>query len=328
MSFLEILGLHYLLTDKPLFSDSDLKSIPGVILAIIGFVTWFILGTIAGRYMDLSMAVWNLVPAIILLVTLVARTILSIIKKDEKKKIIFNIINLIITVTFAIIFQLYHPYISLLAKHEYRPIWSFIAYSLWPNFIMLIIYNMLFDKEHGFIGKIAMIPKGFALFILVFLYITFVGQAFSTILYFTGAKDFYNNFAYFHDIQYRNTRKEYKDKSIEEFLNDRYKLVVDKYDEICKSQFSNLSGKEYENKCNELQDKSDGYINTLNSATKKEYGYAIDRFYHIGDTRTDVIRVADYEWNKGSYYILDRNNYTVKETTKKYYEEIRKQNNK
>ena len=79
MSFLEILGLHYLLTDKPLFSSSELKSIPGIILAVIGFVTWFILGTIAGRYMDLSMAVWNLVPAIILLVALVARTILLLI---------------------------------------------------------------------------------------------------------------------------------------------------------------------------------------------------------------------------------------------------------
>ena len=84
----------------------------------------------------------------------------------------------------------------------------------------------------------------------------------------------------------------------------------------------------YKNKCNELQDRSDGYINTLNSATKKEYGYAIDRFYHIGDTRTDVVRVADYEWNTGTYYILDKNTYTVKETTKDYYEEIKNQNNK
>lgn len=328
MSFLEILGLHYLLTDKPLFSSSELKSIPGVILAVIGFVTWFILGTIAGRYMDLSMAVWNLVPAIILLVALVARTILSITKHDEKKKIIFNIINVIVTIVFATIFHLYHPYISLLAKHEYRPVWSFIAYTLWPNFIMLIAYNMLFDKEYGIIGKIGMIPKGMGLFIVAFLYVTFIGQGISTILYFTGAKDFYNNFAYYHDIQYRDTRKEYKDKSIEYFLNDRYKLVVEKYDELCKAQFSNLSGEEYKNKCNELQDRSDGYINTLNSATKKEYGYAIDRFYHIGDTRTDVVRVADYEWNTGTYYILDKNTYTVKETTKDYYEEIKNQNNK
>ena len=175
--FLEILGLHYLLTDKPLFSSSELKSIPGVILAVIGFVTWFILGTIAGRYMDLSMAVWNLVPAIILLVALVARTILSITKHDEKKKKLFNIINLIVTIVFATIFHLYHPYISLLAKHEYRPVWSFIAYTLWPNFLMLIVYNIIFDKENGFIGKIAMIPKGLGLFILVFLYITFIGQA-------------------------------------------------------------------------------------------------------------------------------------------------------
>ena len=328
MSFFEVLGLHYLLTDKPLFSDSELSSIPGVILGIIGFVTWCIIGTIDGRYQDISIAAWNLIPAIILLVSLVLRTIMSIIKKDTKQKIIFNIINVIVTFTFAIIFQLYHPYISLLTKHEYRPLWSFIAYTLWPNFLMLIIYNMLFDKENGFIGKIAMIPKGLGLLILVFLYVTFIGQTISTILYFTGAKDFYNNFAYFHDIQYRNTRKEYKDKSIEYFLNDRYKLVVEKYDEICKSQFSNLSGKEYEIKCNELQDKSNGYINTLNSATKKDYGYAIKDFYHIGETRTDVIRVADFEWNKASYYILDRSNYTVKKTTKKYYEEVKKQNKK
>ena len=92
--------------------------------------------------------------------------------------------------------------------------------------------------------------------------------------------------------------------------------------------YDDIHWKEYEIKCNELQDKSDGYINTLNSATKKEYGYAIDRFYHIGDTRTDVVRVADYEWNTGTYYILDKNTYTVKETTKDYYEEIKNQNNK
>ena len=64
------------------------------------------------------------------------------------------------------------------------------------------------------------------------------------------------------------------------------------------------------------------------AATKKDYGYAIKDFYHIGETRTDVIRVADFEWNKASYYILDRSNYTVKKTTKKYYEEVKKQNKK
>lgn len=327
MSFLEILGLHYLLTDKPLFSESDIKSIPGIIIAIIGFITWLVIGTIDGRYQDISMAVWNLIPAILLLVALFARTFLSIIKHDEKKKIIFNIINLVIVIIFATIMHLYHPYISLLAKHEYRPIWSFIAYTLWPNFIMLVVYNMLFDKYNNTLGsKISLIPKGIGLLILSFIFITFIGQIFSIILYFTGGKDFYNKIAYYHDIQYRNTREEYKDQSIEYVLNDRYKLVVEKYDELCKEQFSNFTGEEYTNKCNEFQDKSDGYINTLNSATKKEYGYAIKEYYHISDSRTDVIRVLDYEWNNSTYYVLDRNTYTVKESTKDYFNEIK--NNK
>ena len=70
------------------------------------------------------------------------------------------------------------------------------------------------------------------------------------------------------------------------------------------------------------------YIENLNSTTKTEFGYYISRFYHINDSYQDVICVIDKEWNKPHYFILDRNNYSVKETTKKYYDEIKNQNNK
>ena len=323
MNLLEILGLHYLLTDKPFFSESDIKSIPGIAIAVIGFFGWFIIGTVDGRYQDISVAVWNLIPAIVLLIALFVRTVLSITKHDEKKKIIFNIVNLVITIVFASVFQLYHPYISLLSQHEYRLIWSFIAYTLWPNFIMLIAYNMLFDKENGIVGKIAMIPKGIGLFILVFLYVTFIGQTISTILYFTGGKDFYNNFAYYHNIAYREGRKEIKDQSVEDFLNEKYSVMPNKYDEYCQSNYSNLTNEEFEKKCSDY--KIVTYVASLNGMTDKKYGFKINANHHIKDSNQEIIRVKDCEWNKYNYFILDLNTFKVTEITEEKYYEIRNQ---
>ncbi len=330
MSLLEFIGLEYLLGDNDPLGLDSVENPLGVILGIVGFVVWFIIGTVDGRYQDLSIAVWNLVPAIVLLVLLIVRVVLSMVKHAERKKVIFNIINLAVSAC-LFIYGLSHPYLSLLAEHEYYPFWSGVAYTLWPNFIFLILYNVLFNSYYNSLGsKILFIPKGIGIFILVFLYIVFVGQVFSTVFYFTGHKDFYNHFAYYHKIVYNDKRKEYNISSIEDFLNDRYKLAYEFYEKKCKELYPDLKGKEYEDSCRKYQEGTFGnlYIETLNNTTKKDFGYYISRFHHIGDSYKDVIMVVDKEWNKASYYILDRSNYSVKKTTKKYYEEVKKQNNK
>ena len=326
MSLLELIGLDYLLSkDGESFIDEIGKHPFGLVFIFIGLPCWFIIGTVDGRYQDLSVAVWNLIPAIILLIALFARTLLSITKHDKKKKIIFNIVNVVVTMIFACAFHLYYPYISLLSQHEYRPIWSFIAYTLWPNFIMLIIYNMIFDKEHGVIGKITMIPKGFGLFIVAFLFVTFIGQTVSTVLYFTGAKNFYNNFAYYHNIAYREGRKEIKEQSVVDFLNEKYSEIPNKYDEYCKNNYSNFTNEEFEKKCNSY--KIGTYVASLNAITDKKYGFKINANHHVKDNNEEIIRVKDEEWNKYNYFILDMNTFRVTEITEEKYYEIRNQNN-
>ena len=54
------------------------------------------------------------------------------------------------------------------------------------------------------------------------------------------------------------------------------------------------AGEEYKNKCNELQDRSDGYINTLNSATKKLIktgGYDLIQIHGLGQRHSQNYRI-------------------------------------
>lgn len=331
MSLLEFVGLEYLLGDKDPLGFDDLTEHPfGLIFILIGIPAWIILSIVDPRYMDKAGAVWNLLPAIVLLVLLIIRVITSILKHVERKKVYFNIINLIVAIGFFI-FGLSHSYLSLFFEHEYYPFWSGIAFTLWPNIIFLMIYEMFFNSYNSSLkSKILVVPIGIGSVFLAFLVATFIGQTFSTVFYFTGHKDFYNHFAYYHKIVYNDIRKEHNITSIEDFLNERYKLVEEFFDKKCKEEYSNLSGEEYEASCRKYQEGTMGnfYIENLNSTTKTEFGYYISRFYHINDSYQDVICVIDKEWNKPHYFILDRNNYSVKETTKKYYDEIKNQNNK
>ena len=321
MNLLELIGLDSLLS-----KSGGLTGIVGGILAFIGMMAWVFLGIVAGPYMDKSAVAWNLIPAVLLLIFHVVRTLMSI-TKNKDDNVILNIIFFVLIVI-CFIFGLSHPYHSLIFHYEYKPIWSAIAYTLYPNILRLLIDG--FKMEDSFFEKISMIPKAFGVYVLVFMFFLFIGQGFSTIFWFTGKTDIYDGFANYHQTAYNKARKEYSDKTLEYFLNEKYVKVDEHYKRICQERHSNLSGEQYEKQCRATQEGVNGsmYIESMNSVTRKEYGYYITEHFNINNEYKDVIKVIDKEWNTYTYYILDRNNYSVKETTKDYYNEVKNQNNK
>lgn len=321
MKFLEILGLDALLE-----KTGSATGIVGGFLVFIGMMAWVFLGIVAGPYMDKSAVAWNLLPAILLLIFHVIRTILSL-TKNKDDNVILNIIFMIIMIACFIV-GLHHPYHALIFHYEYKPLWSAIAYTLYPNIIRLLIDGISLEKT--FFDKISLIPKAIGVYILVFLVILFIGQAFSTIFWFTGKTDIYDGFANYHQTAYNKARAEYNDKTLEEFLNEKYKKVDEHYKRICSEQYSDLDGERFDKQCKATQEGINGsmYIESMNNVTRKEYGYYVTEHFNINNEYKDVIKVIDKEWNTYTYYILDRSNYSVKETTKDYYNEVKNQNNK
>lgn len=320
MSLLEIIGLDYIL------GGGEGISIFSVIIIFIGIPAWILLSILDGVYMDLAATTWNLVPAIILLAILFFRTINSIVKHENSGKIIFNIISSIIVIVFFV-YGLTHIYHSLIFPFEYYPIWSGVAWTLYPSVAYLILYGMLFLGT-GVLDKIKVIPKVLEIMIIAFLWITLLGQSISIIFHIVGHKEIYNRFAYYHNLEYEDARKKYEGKSIEEILNEEYKFVYDYYQEYFKEELGdlNLDAETYEYRCNAIKNGIVNDISKLNDTTN-DIGYKITGNYQIGDTKEDVIKVKDREWNdQYSYYILDKTTYKVKTTTKEYYEEIKSQN--
>ncbi len=316
MNLLELIGLDALLKDSGAFAG-----ILGGLLFIIGLVAWIFLSIVAGPYMDISAVAWNLIPAILLLVFHIVRTVLSITKNKEDNLIVNLIIMGLIIACF--IFGLFHPYKSLIFSYEYRPFWSGVAYTLYPNIIRLIIDGFSIYNDSIF-ERLSVIYKAFGVYVFTFLFILFVGQAFSVVFYFTGKTDIYNGIAYYHNIAYNKARIEYKDKTLEEFLNERYQLVNEHYKKVCAERYPDLVGEAFDKQCIAVQKGVNGsmYIDTMNSATRKKYGYYVVAHREIPDEYQDVIKVIDKEWNTYTYYVLDKSNYTVKQTTKKYYDDV------
>lgn len=317
MSILELIGLDALLQ-----KSGGLAGIVGGLLFIIGIGAWMFLSMVAGRYMDISAVAWNLIPAILLLGFHIVRTILSITKNKDDNVIINIIIMVLIVVCF--IYGLNHPYKALIFSYEYRPIWSGIAYTLYPNIIRLIIDGFSIYNSSIF-ERLSVLYKALGVYVFTFMFVLFVGQGFSVLFYFTGKTDIYDGIAYYHNTAYNKARIEYKDKTTLEFLNERYKLVDEHYKKVCSERHSDLQGEQFEKQCKATQEGINGsmYIETMNSATRKKYGYYIVGHYPIKEEYKDVIKVIDKEWNTFTYYILDRNYYSVQETTKDYYNEVR-----
>ena len=179
-------------------------------------------------------------------------------------------------------------------------------------------------NSHRIHERLSVIYKAFGVYVFTFLFILFVGQAFSVVFYFTGKTDIYNGIAYYHNIAYNKARIEYKDKTLEEFLNERYQLVNEHYKKVCAERYPDLVGEAFDKQCIAVQKGVNGsmYIDTMNSATRKKYGYYVVAHREIPDEYQDVIKVIDKEWNTYTYYVLDKSNYTVKQTTKKYYDDV------
>lgn len=312
MSILELIGL-----DSLLRKTGGAAGILGGIMFFIGLVAWVFLGIVAGSYMNISAVAWNLIPAILLLGFHIIRTILSF-TKNKNDNLILNIIFMILIVI-CFVYGLNHPYKSLIFSYEYKPIWSAIAYTLYPNMLRLLIDG--FSLGDSFFEKISIIPKAIGIYVFTYLFILFIGQGFSTIFYFTGKTDIYNGFATYHNIAYNKDRIEYKDKTIEEFLNEKYKLVDEHYKKLCSEKYSDLEGERFDKQCKATQEGINGmmYIDTLNKTTREKYGYYITNHKNIENEYKDVIKVIDKEWNTYTYYILDRNTYSVKETTREEY---------
>ena len=320
MSLLEIIGLNYLL------DDGAGISIFGSIIMLIGIPAWFVLSMQDGIYMDIAATTWNLVPAIILLAILFFRTINSIVKHERDGEIIFNVISSIIVIAFFV-YGLTHTYHSLVFPCEYYPIWSGIAWTLWPSIAYLVLYGMLFLGT-GMFDKIKVIPKVLGIMIIAFLGVTLFGQAISVIFHMVGHKEIYNGFAYYHNLEYEDARKKYEGKSVEEILNEEYKFVYEYYQKCFEKELGdlNLDAETYEYRCNAIKNGIVNDISKLNDTTN-DIGYKITGNYQIGDTKEDVIKVRDREWvDQFSYYVLDKTTYKVRTTTKEYYEEIKSQN--
>lgn len=238
MTWLEYLGLEYLLNDK---DGSSVEGYGAGLLLIGGIICWLLVAIFQGDLVDQGAVVFNMLTTILLFILTVIKYIKAL-KYNNKTitSIIFYITTLIILLI-SFIIGLFIPCHSLIFNYEYKGIFSGISNMFYP----LIIVNLLFPffvEKVSFGKKLQEGMETIGLILLSLVALFFIGQIATLVVSFSGHTDFYQNFIQYHNANITESRKrwEYKDSKdfIEQVLPVSAKKMVDYYNENNINQIS------------------------------------------------------------------------------------------
>lgn len=309
MSFLEYVGLSSIL------DDDSANGLFGGGLFVAGLIGWGLLAIIKPSVIDQAAMVFNLLAFIILLFITFTKIIKSV--KKQKLNKLFLIISTIVTLV-AFAFGLTIKYHSIIYNYEYNHLCSGIALTFIPILIINLIYPFFYhnsyEKEKVF-TKIKFSLGSIVQTVFVIIACFFIGQIITIPVALLGKEEIYNYVAIFHNTSFAEKRKEIKDKTIDEFLQDSYFEVRNIFKERCI------------NDNNQDCDKfiRDNYISWLNQYTD-DYGYKVFKSKSLTDTE-EIIRIVDREYGNEYYnYKINLNDFSLSKITDEEFDELYKSN--
>ncbi len=297
MSWLEYLGLEYLLSDD---NHLDFSGLGSGMLFLFGLFCWLIVGIFQGDLVDQGAAVFNLLASIILLVLTIIKYVKMYKNKDNSitKKIFYGLSFLVLVASF--IYGLIKPYHTLLFNYDYKNVFSGIAMLFYP----LIILNLLFPFfcENKKLGR--KIEAGFETLGLAFITLVVVfllSQVVTLFVSFTKTEGIYGNFISYHNVEITRQRKNWEYKSVQECIEKL--LPTDAKTSLEEFINSSTTMKQYKEN-GDLE----GYQKNLLSYIHKNYP--------IGKLKSNSISYASMKWEEDyivTYVLRD------KEYNKLYY---------
>lgn len=312
MSFLELVGLDSLLDN----SDTG-GGVIGLAILVFGFFGWMLLALIKSQVIDQAAMVFNLLACIVLIVVTFSKMIEALKEKSIDKKFIFAYVSVILI---SFIFGLTMKYHSIIYNYEYNHVCSGISLTFIPTLIINIIYPFFYHDNYEKESIFAKLRKSFGsvgLALLIILACFMLGQAITVPVALLGKEKIYNNFATYHNISYNEKRKEIKNKTVDEFLQENYFKVKSIFNERCI------------NDNNQDCDKfiRDNYVRWLNEYIKKPYGYDIYYAKLLNDSEA-IVKVVDMEYNKDDYnYKLNMSDFSLSKITHEEFDNLYKSNN-
>ncbi len=298
MSWLEYLGLEYLLSDD---NHLDFSGLGSGIFFLFCLLCWLIVGIFQGDLLDQGAAVFNLLASIILLVLTIIKYI-RMFKKENKnsitKKLFYGFSVIVLVASF--IYGIIKPYHTLLFNYDYKHIFSGIAMLFYP----LIILNLLFPFfcEERKLGKkiqegLETLGLAFASLIVVFL----LSQVVTLFVSFTHTEKFYQNFISYHNMEVTKERENWKYLDVSDCIKKL--LPNDAKNSLENFVNSSTTMKQYKDS------------NDLERYEKNLLSY-IHKNYPVGELKSNSISYVSMKWEENyivTYVLKD------KEYSKLYY---------
>lgn len=306
MTWLEYLGLEYLLSDKDFGEGISF----GGLAFLVGGGCWLLLLFFRPALVNQGVVVFDLFIA----VALVILTIIKFIKayKMNEKTMVRNVFYIasIAVIVISFIYGLTKTYHALIFDYEYKKgVYSAIATTLYPTLILNFLFPF-FCENSTFGNKLQECFETVGLFFILVVVFFFIGQVVTLGLSFGGEEDFYKKFISYHDREITNQRKNWEYKSAEECINailpaSAQELVNNTKDKTEKAILNNI----HENyPYSELKSNNIVFVNK-----KWEDDYVV------------VYMLRDKEYNNLYYVRFNYKDYTILGyVDKAYYDNVKK----
>jgi len=216
MSWLEYLGLEYLLSDE---GDHIYDGMGSGILLCAGIGSWLLLAFFKGGLVDQGATVFNLLAAIILLVLSVIKYYRNLKYTENVAPIVkvYYIISAIVVIAFFVN-GIFNPYHALIFEYEYKGIFSCIAWTFYPLVILNILYPF-FCKNNRVGEKLQECLETVGLAFILLIALFFIGQIATVILFFCNGTGLYDKIAIYHDLSVKEVRENWEYKDCKDYIN-------------------------------------------------------------------------------------------------------------
>lgn len=308
MSWLEYLGLEYILSDGKGFGEG--LSFGGLVF-LVGGGCWLLLAIFNSALVDKGIVVFNLFIAILLLIITAVRYIKNISYTSKSKlniRMVFYIISIVV-IGISFVYGLNHTYHSLIFDYEYKGIYSGIASILYPLLILNLLFPFFCEKSK-FGNKIQECTETIGLFLILTLICFCIGQVVTLGLSFSNEEQFYDKFIVYHDREVAKKRQSWEYSSVEDCIN---KLLPTEAQNLV----NNSNTKSEKDKLKYIHEKYPQgdlkYNKVIPSQMKWEDDYIV------------VYAIKDKEYNNIYYVRFNYKDYTILGfVDKAYYENVKK----
>ena len=326
---LEYIGLDTLLNGAGIDLGASFLGIIFYIPLLIGMVAWIIVAIFFGSYVDKGATVFNLLVAIINIIFILAIILTKLIKQKDKKELFFLIFFIGLNVI-TFIYGFNHTYHSLLFNYEYKPLYSGLAMTLYPNMIFYSIYLIINKKKNSGkspLGPFSYIFTNLCLFFFIFL----VGQAITVWFAFKDNKEFFDKFVTYHDIYSYKERKNWEcddyNKCLMDTITTNAKEDVDYWYENNSYDYKKFldegNTKIAEERLVSLIHRS----NLFGEITDKNYGFDRAGTLWIDDYNC-IYKIRDRVYFTYYYYKFNWKTYEVVESNEQEYNTLEKEQKK